>query len=225
MGNAQSSGAARQLNKEKSEPGPVINPDDWRKRGLTRSMTQSNLQASKMLWDEYRKVEAEAPKPVGGNKAEAEATGEAPKRASIARTRKMLDKASLRKMLSNVDDEIFVFLWRLFDSDGSGFVDADEFVVAMAMLSNDIGAESIDHMYATFSGTPRTASPVAPTSLASAATPFCGISTRVLSSNDGAVVRAIVRSRTAGSRRCSLCSTPTGRAISPSRRCKLAPNR
>ena len=49
-------------------------------------------------------------------------------------------------MLKDVSDELFVFLWRLFDSDGSGYVDADEFTVAMALLSSDVtsGAASTE---------------------------------------------------------------------------------
>jgi len=59
-------------------------------------------------------------------------------------------KEALRSMLSDVSDDTFSFLWRLFDSDDSGSVDADEFVIAMALLSADGDYTFDDQLQAAF---------------------------------------------------------------------------
>ena len=47
-----------------------------------------------------------------------------------------MTKTGLREILNDVvDNDMFDFIWRLFDPDDRGHVDGDEFVVAMALLT------------------------------------------------------------------------------------------
>ena len=51
-----------------------------------------------------------------------------------------LDRVSLRRMLSDIHDEHFDVVWRLFDTTGSGLVDKDQFVVAMVRSPSVLAA-------------------------------------------------------------------------------------
>jgi hypothetical protein len=66
--------------------------------------------------------------------------------------RRYMTKAGLRKILKEVDEEIFEYLWRLFDVDGTGTVDGDGFVMAMGLLaqSGDSVSDQIDATFAMF---------------------------------------------------------------------------
>jgi Ca2+-binding EF-hand superfamily protein len=47
-----------------------------------------------------------------------------------------LTKADLRRLLHDVDEQLFEFVWGLFDARGQGSVCADDFVAAMALLTS-----------------------------------------------------------------------------------------
>ena len=65
-------------------------------------------------------------------------------------TRKVITQDGLREILKDVNENLFKFLWRLFDVGGTGFVDADEFVMAMALLSAGIGESAEAQLEAAF---------------------------------------------------------------------------
>jgi len=52
-----------------------------------------------------------------------------------AGTKNFLNYADMKAMMTGVPDELFHFVFRLFDADGSGHVNADEFVMTLALLA------------------------------------------------------------------------------------------
>ena len=78
------------------------------------------------IFDEYRK--------------ESQVSCDATERISSAgHKHKAMTREGLRSALGkDMDAGLFDFLWTLFDADGSGYVDADEFVMTMALLSKGI---------------------------------------------------------------------------------------
>ena len=59
----------------------------------------------------------------------------------LSRTARM-DKRDLRRLLHDVDPELFEFVWGLFDPDKTNAVCADEFVAAMALLSKSASSDA-----------------------------------------------------------------------------------
>ena len=49
-----------------------------------------------------------------------------------------MTREGLRKILQDIDEDLFEFLWRLFDVDDVGTVDADNFVMAMGLLTQQV---------------------------------------------------------------------------------------
>lgn len=51
-----------------------------------------------------------------------------------------MEREELRKIFADIDSTLFDLLWSIFDREGSGFVEAEEFVMVMALLSSeDVG--------------------------------------------------------------------------------------
>ncbi|KAL1511805.1 hypothetical protein AB1Y20_005091 [Prymnesium parvum] len=96
------------------------------------------------LFKTYRKSIIQT-QPSGPLVAEEEAPQPPPERLSINRKMK---KEKLRSLLQAVDDEIFRFLFRLFDPDGTGEVDSEHFVMAIALIKSMHDAP-LDHQIAT----------------------------------------------------------------------------
>ena len=63
-----------------------------------------------------------------------------------------MTQKDLQRLLHDVDPALFKFVWGLFDTSGDGFVYADDFVAAMALLttSADANASSEEQMRACF---------------------------------------------------------------------------
>lgn len=49
--------------------------------------------------------------------------------------KRIMTKDGLRQCLGEVDDHLFEYLWKMFDHNKNDGVDADEFVMSMALLS------------------------------------------------------------------------------------------
>ena len=65
-----------------------------------------------------------------------------PKEDGSAEVSATLDRVALKRMLSEVSDEHFDVLWRLFDASGSGLVKKDQFVVAMVRRPSVLAASN-----------------------------------------------------------------------------------
>ena len=52
--------------------------------------------------------------------------------------KRVMTREGLRKILQDIDEDLFEFLWRLFDVDDVGTVDADNFVMAMGLLTQQV---------------------------------------------------------------------------------------
>ena len=77
--------------------------------------------------------------------------GETPDgQTDAAQVGKTMTKAGLRKVLFDVNDELFDFLWLLFDETGKGEVNSDDFVMAMALMTSDIGSSTEAQLEAAF---------------------------------------------------------------------------
>ena len=120
----------------RTAPKEIDNPHINFTRRRKNSIHQLNLdekQAVTQIFDDYRRqtrVSQGQPGDDGGAFDGAEYESQ--------NGHKLMKKEGLRKVLPDVDDQFFEFLWRLFDTSGSGTVDADEFVMVMALLSSGI---------------------------------------------------------------------------------------
>ena len=119
---AAGSAGASTLEKEGSVQDTVQN----RRNESIHTLNAAEMTAVHNMFDEYRK--------------ESRASCDAEERENSAgQTRKAMTKQGLQSALGkDVDTGLFDFLWTLFDADGSGYVDADEFVMTMALLSKGI---------------------------------------------------------------------------------------
>jgi Ca2+-binding EF-hand superfamily protein len=120
-----------------------INVERKRKNSIER-MSETTADALRDMFSEYRRQSRASAAEDDDEEEEADAAGgEADADARLAeekrkRKRKM-DRDGLRKILTgHVNEELFGFIWRLFDPKGRGFVDADEFVMAVALLTNEM---------------------------------------------------------------------------------------
>eukprot|EP00966_Prymnesium_polylepis_P063973 1483758-Prymnesium_polylepis.1 len=104
-------------------------------------MTAGSTEAAQSLFQQYRRRTSAQE---GGDnydliqEGDEEETKE--KRMTLRSTmgaadNKRMTKDGLRKLLPEVDDALFGTLWGVFDSTGTGDVTADEFVMAIAMLT------------------------------------------------------------------------------------------
>ena len=115
-----------------------------RKDSVTR-MSHATQDAVRDMFSEYRR------RSTSDEGEEPWEEGDTPRpNASTKKMRRLLGGSSdrvmtregLRKILQDIDEELFEFLWRLFDVDDVGAVDADNFVMAMGLLTQAI--ETVD---------------------------------------------------------------------------------
>lgn len=133
-----------------SSPAPNITPKPAaetphvrlakRRKNSIHMLEAQEKQALNSMFLEYRKTIRES-KSAGDSMIEMSTSVRGSFRGQG--THKLMKKDGLRKILPNVDDKIFELIWPLFDRSGDGFVDADEFMMAMALLSTGI-ADSVE---------------------------------------------------------------------------------
>ena len=98
-----------------------------RKNSVTR-MSHTTVDAVRDMFSEYRR----------NSSTEPDNDSSEPMSPETRRGRGVMKRDGLRKMLTGVDEELFEFLWRIFDVDGVGTVDADNFVMAMGLLTEQV---------------------------------------------------------------------------------------
>ena len=122
-------------------------------------MSESAVERAQALFQQYRRRASTASSP-GGDSVSAEASVTTPstltRQASASgpdslRMPRMTQK-DLKLLLQDVDNELFEFVWGLFDVSGDGVVYADDFVAAMALLSScaDVSVSIEEQMKACF---------------------------------------------------------------------------
>ena len=136
----------------------VISKREVLKQGASR-MSESAVERAQALFQQYRRRASTASSP-GGDSVSAEASVTTPstltRQASASgpdslRMPRMTQK-DLKLLLQDVDNELFEFVWGLFDVSGDGVVYADDFVAAMALLSScaDVSVSIEEQMKACF---------------------------------------------------------------------------
>jgi hypothetical protein len=139
MGCCASKGAPEFTFGKKAEPpasAPHINLKQ-RRRNSVHQLTSNEKVAVQTIWDTYRT----SIRMSSGQATSDDDDGTA--EYEMKNKKKVMKKDGLRKILPEIDEAFFNYLWRLFDTQGRGEVDADEFVMAMALLSSGI-ADSTD---------------------------------------------------------------------------------
>ena len=109
---------------------PTVEVADIRPQLLRHLPTE----AAEKIWDMFAEYRRESML----------ADGEGGQRGSI------MSRECLRRCLRDVSDSIFELLWILFDWDGSGSVDADEFMMAMALLCTGVSGSTTELLEAAF---------------------------------------------------------------------------
>ena len=97
-------------------PSVVSQNLDKRRKNSVHSLGTAEVEAIQTMFDEYRR------------ESRASASEVSSMRTSSTGQRHIMTKEGLQRCLKDVDAKLFDFLWKLFDSDGTGSVDADEFV-------------------------------------------------------------------------------------------------
>lgn len=120
---------------------------DVRRRGTVAKLDEAQADAIASLFYDYRRQSASDPDSV---RISTITLTEGSMFEGSQKVRKTMTKYGLRKILCDVDAHLFEHLWHLFDTTGDGTVSADEFVMAMAMLSNDVGGSSEAQLEAAF---------------------------------------------------------------------------
>ena len=93
--------------------------ENKRKDSVAR-MSQGTQNAARMLFSEYRLRMSQ---------------GEVPESEKLGAN---MTQGGLRRPLGDsVNEELFQFLWHLFDTKGNGTVNGDEFVMTMALITGD----------------------------------------------------------------------------------------
>ena len=113
-----------------------------RKNSVTR-MSHNTQAAARRLYSEYR----------SGKMDDLEEGEEGDEEKKALMKGGELTEAGLRKLLGRgVDEALFQFLFRLFDPDGSGTVNADEFVMTMGLITSecDSAAEQVEAIFVMF---------------------------------------------------------------------------
>jgi hypothetical protein len=113
----------------KREQNQVKGKVDVKRKNSVLRMSQNTHAAARALFSEYRQRLS--------NLAEDDEEEEEDE-ACTPRGGKNMTRDGLRKMLGeSVDEALFDFLFRLFDTKSEGWVNADEFVMTMGLLTGD----------------------------------------------------------------------------------------
>lgn len=103
-------------------------------KGMNR-MSAASVDTAKTLFRQYRH-RASLQSPDGINMpSERQSFASTPSPNSDQQRMPRMTKTDLQRLLHDVDEELFGFVWNLFDPNGDGIVYADDFVAAMAMLT------------------------------------------------------------------------------------------
>lgn len=128
-------------------PPPVETPHhrlQKRRKNSIHQLDTTEKEAVTKMFDEYRKTAARVSEADGATGGFKELTGPSERHSNAGpQKHKLMKKEGLRKILPSIDEKVFDFMWRLFDKDGTGFVDMDEFMMTMALLTSGI-ADSIE---------------------------------------------------------------------------------
>jgi len=115
------------------------------KRALNRtvsSMSADNEKKARDMFKGYRRGSVALAKP--------DLKDAHDKQLDQAEGPRTMSESDIRKMLGDVDDELFKFVFRLFDPNGTGKVDADSFVAATALLTTKAKENEEEQLEACF---------------------------------------------------------------------------
>jgi len=116
------------------------------------SMDDATETKAKQLYQQFSRRASTVSMPNGAAVDSLAASSDKPSMADLRSAQ--IKYEDLRRMLSDIDDTLFGFVWNLFDADGSGVVHVDEFVAAMALLmapeKNSTLDEQIETTFAMF---------------------------------------------------------------------------
>ena len=132
--------ASSSVSKEDSPP-PVnlqetktsVSKQDILQSGVER-MSQASVDKAHELFHQYRRASTHFLEPPPASSLTSTSTEVSPRRSSVS-TRAQMGKQDLLKLIPDVDEKLFDFVWGLFDSQKRGAVCADDFVAAVALLA------------------------------------------------------------------------------------------
>lgn len=150
--------ATRKGNSRRKSDGPVLSKREVLEEGAKRMSVASHEQAQALFRQYRHRASTLSPETLAAQIGElsfhaklqspSEATSTPTSRPSFAgsgRSESMrmprMTQRDLRRLLHDVDPELFEFVWGLFDVSGDGAVYSDDFVAAMALLTTSAEAD------------------------------------------------------------------------------------
>ena len=109
-----------------------------RKQNLHR-VSIASKEAAQALFHEFKR-NSSLNSSINGTVSPSTAMSTAPQDKVVAQAK--MSRDGLRKIVPSIEDELFEYLWKLFDVSNSGAVSADDFMMAMALLY--VACETVD---------------------------------------------------------------------------------